>query len=108
MRKGTIVENSLRDKSILDTVLINRTWTSGSWTLHDVEIEEDAAFEIGTYLNDGPWYIHFWQPGQDDVLVVFKDRHFWTKHSDKATWSDAIEYGKALGIPEQQLDFVID
>jgi hypothetical protein len=28
--------------------------------------------------------------------------------SDKSTWNDATEYGKSLGIPKEQLDFLID
>ena len=107
MLKGTIVENSLSDKSILDKIQIIKTWKDGSWILHDVNIEENDAIEMGKYLADGPWYIHFWEPGQDDILVVFKNKSFRIKYSDKTTWSDAIEYGISLNIPEKQLGFPI-
>jgi hypothetical protein len=108
MLKGTIVENSLDDKSILDKVQIIRTWKSGGCILHDVNIEESVALEVGKYLTDGPWYVHFWDPGQDKVLVVFRNKVFEILHSDRSTWTDAVAYGKSLGIPEQQLDFIID
>lgn len=108
MLKGTIVENSLANKSILDIVKIEKTWQDGSWTLHNVLVDEDAAKKLGDYLADGPWYIHFWEPGKDDVLVVYKGKNFSIKHSDKSTWSDAVAYGRSIGIPEEQLDFIIE
>ncbi|MEK9148026.1 MAG: hypothetical protein AAB650_01175 [Patescibacteria group bacterium] len=108
MFKGTIVENSLRDKSILDTVKIEKTYQSGDWILHDVFVSEEQILELSKYLGDGPWYIHLWQPGKDDVRVVFKDKVFTIKFSDKSTWADAVAYGKSIGIPEEQLDFPID
>ena len=41
------------------------------------------------------------------LCVVFKDKIFTIKHSDKSTRKDVVEYGKSVGIPEEQLDFVI-
>ena len=69
---------------------------------------KEEAQEVGKYLSNGPWYVHFWNPGEDDVLVIFKDKTFWIKHSDKTTWNQATAYGLLQGIPEEQLDFVID
>lgn len=51
--------------------------------------------------------MHFWEPGKDEVLAVFKNKTFDIKHSDKSTWSGAVEHGKSIGIPEEQLDFLI-
>jgi hypothetical protein len=107
MLHGTIIENSLKDKSILKQVKIVKTWQDDDWILHDVLIGEESAREFGRYLNDGPWYVHFWKEGKDDILVVFKDKIFTIKHSDKSTWQEAIDYGKSIGIPAEQLDFVI-
>lgn len=108
MLKGTIVENSLADKSILDKIKIEKTWQDGSWILHNVLVDEKIAKQTGNYLADGPWYIHFWEPGKDDVLVVYKGKNFPIKHSDKSTWSGAIVYGISIGIPKEQLDFIIE
>lgn len=108
MYKGTIIENSLRDSSILTSLKIEKTWQDGSWTLHNVLTDEDTARKIGNYLADGPWYIHFWKPDDDNVLVVFREKNFWIKYSDKSTWTEAIEHGTSLGIPIQQLDFSIN
>lgn len=106
--KGVIIENSLKDKSIITEAEIIRTWEDGSWKLREVKIAREWAEKLGAYLDDGPWYLHFWEPGSDEVLVVFKDKNFWIKHSDKNTWDEVLEYGKSIGIPEEQLDFPID
>jgi uncharacterized protein (DUF1684 family) len=108
MLKGTIIENSLKDPSVLQSLRIEKTWQDGSWTLHSVLVDEDAALKTGGYLAEGPWYIHFWKPGEDSILVVFKDKNFWIKYSDKSTWTEAVEHGRSLQIPDEQLDFIIE
>jgi DNA primase len=105
--RGTIIENSLRDKSILEQLTITRTWFEGDWVLHDVETNEEQVLLIQNFLNDGPWCVHFWEQGNDEVIVVFKDKIFRIAYSNKDSWKEAIAYGKSLGIPQKQLDFVI-
>ncbi len=107
MYKGTIIENSLADKKILNEVQILKNYRSGSWVLNDVLVSEIQIPELSKCLDFGPWYIHLWQPGMDDVKVIFKDKVFDIKFSDKTTWSDAVTYGKSIGIPDEQLDFPI-
>ncbi len=106
--KGTIIENSLKDKGALDKVKIEKTYQSGDWVLYDVFVNGDQIPELSRSLADGPWYIHLWEPGKDDVKVIFKDKIFNIKFSDKSTWVDALAYGKSIGIPDEQLDFPID
>jgi hypothetical protein len=108
MYKGTIIENSLSNKSILAMLQTEKTYRSGDWTLHDVFIEADQIPELSKHLADGPWYIHLWEPGKDDVKVVFKNKVFDIKFSDKSTWVDTVAYGKSIGIPDEQLDFPIN
>ncbi|MBL8031717.1 MAG: hypothetical protein JNK33_05345 [Candidatus Doudnabacteria bacterium] len=108
MFKGTIVENSLSDASILQELQVEKTWQAGTWVLHDVLVAQEQIAELSKHLADGPWYMHFWEPGQDEVLVVFKDKIFTIQHSDKSTWTEAIAYGKSLSIPEAQLDFLVE
>jgi len=103
--KGTIIENSLADKKILDQVEIKKTSAAGDWVIHEVLASEDTISELSKKLIDGPWYAHFWKPGKDEVTVVFKDKMFTIKFSDKSTWADAIEHGTSIGIPEDRLDF---
>ena len=106
--KGTIVENSLADKSILEKLQVTKTWQDGDWTLHKVLINEDQFDDVAEPLSAGPWYVHFWQDESDEIFVVFKDKRFKISKSDKFSWSDAIEYGKSIGIPEEQLDFIVN
>ncbi|MES2437137.1 MAG: hypothetical protein V4519_03915 [Patescibacteria group bacterium] len=107
MFKSSIIESSLTDKSFLDSVNILNTRRAGSWILHDVLIEKEQIELISKSLVEGPWYVHAWEEGKDDVCVIYKNKIFWIKYSDKSTWSDAVEYGKSIGIPEEQLDFPI-
>lgn len=108
MYKGTIIENSLENKDILDRVRIERHYESGDWILDDVLVEENLINELSQSLNDGPWYIHLWKPDEDNIRVIFKNKIFNIKHSDKSTWTEAVNYGKSIGISEEQLDFPIN
>ena len=105
--KGTIIENSLRDKNVLSRLQVDRTRKSGTWTLHEVTLRRDQITELRKYLIDGPWYMHFWIPGRDDVVVLFQRKIFTIKRSDKTTWAECVAYGKSIDIPEEQLDFPI-
>jgi hypothetical protein len=106
--KGTVVENSLKDTSILEQLTVEKRWESDDWALDSVLVREDQILALAASLDDGPWYIHLWQEGQDDVVVIFKDKTFIIKRSNISTWADAVAYGKSIGIPEEQLDFVIE
>lgn len=109
MYKGTIIENSLADKSILHEVKITKTWQSksGNWTLHNVLVNENQISKLSNSLSDGPWYIHVWESDNDKIKVIYKNKVFQIDHSDKSTWTEAVDYGKSIGIPEKQLDFLI-
>lgn len=50
--------------------------------------------------------MHFWNGNQ--VIAVFPGKVYKFQHSNKSTWKDAVEYGKSIGIPEEQLDFIIE
>ena len=108
MYKGTIIENSLIDKKILEKIKIERNYQSGSWVLYDVFVNKKQIPELSKNLADGPWYIHLWKPGKDDVKVIFRNKIFDIKFSDKSTWAGALAHGKSLGIPSEQLDFPIN
>ncbi len=107
MFKGTIIENSLSDASVLQHLQVEKTWQTGTWVLHDVLVTQEQITELAKHLADGPWYMHFWKLEQDEVQVVIKNKLFTVQHSDKSTWPEAVTYGKSLGIPEGQLDFLI-
>ncbi len=105
---GTIVENSLADATFLKKVKVEETMVQDLWTVHRVSLREKQLAELTKQVADGPWYAHFWKPGSDDMWVVFKDISYQVKVSDKATWTDALAHGAALGIPPEQMDFVTD
>lgn len=108
MYKGLVVENSLADAKVLRKVKVDTTYQLGDWTLHEIRTTEDELPRFQSYLNGGPWYIHFWEEGGDEVRVLFKERMFAIRYSDKSTWRDAVKYGQSIGIPLNQLDFSID
>lgn len=110
--KGIIIEESLEDRSVLDglNVLsvkeeVDMDSSYDKWHLYTIQVSRDEIEQLQRYLKQG-WYMHFWK-GRD-VIVVYRDKMFELNFDDKATWKDAVEYGKSLGIPDEQLDFLID
>ena len=49
------------------------------------------------------FYCHFYR--NDELIIVFRERVF-RASPQKTTWSEAIDYGKSIGIPTKQLDFI--
>jgi hypothetical protein len=105
---GIIIENSLQDNTVLHRLTILKTWQDGNWRIHEVQVSKAEAEELGKHLSSGPWYMHFWEKGKDDILVVYKDKVFHIEYSDKRTWQAAVAYGQSLGIPSEQLDFAVE
>lgn len=66
---------------------------------------EENIKRLANYLKPEKWYAHFWKG--DNVIAIFPNKVFRFKYSDKSTWKEAVEYGKSIGIPEEQLDFLI-
>ena len=50
--------------------------------------------------------MHFWN--EREIIAVFKDKTFTFNSDDKPSRINAVNYGISLGIPEEQLDFIID
>lgn len=76
------------------------------WHLLTVEASEKVIEKLAEYIKPEKWYAHFWNG--EDVIAVFPKKVFRFKFSDKSTWKETIEYGKSIGIPEKQLDFLIN
>ena len=110
--KGTIVEESLEDNRILNDMNIIGFRISKDdnpadrWHLYTVQVTKSDIEKVSRYIKPGTWYMHFWKG--TDVIVVFKGKVFEFQHDKKETWKDACEYGRSLGIPEEQLDFVVE
>jgi hypothetical protein len=105
MAQGIIIDNGLEDRSLLENIKIVKTWQDGERTLHAVEAGQQQIPDLARSLDEGPWYMYFWEPDGDDVIVVFRERTFRGRHSDPHSLNAAREYGMSLEIPEEQLDF---
>ncbi len=119
---GTIIEESLKDTSVLKEVHILSTkvdkvterhktpWIK-QWTLHKVEIPEEDAAKIAEELakaiddtHQGSWYADY--KTEKDHYIIFKDKVFHiTDRTSEAQYTEAKRYGISLGIPEYQVDF---
>src|SRR5437667_10672928 len=109
---GTIVQESLSDDRILNEIEIidfkvtKEENPSDRWHLFTVKITKEQIQKLSNYLKPEKWYAHFWSG--DNVVAIFPNKIFKFKHSNKSTWKDAVNYGKSIGIPEEQLDFIIE
>ena len=109
--KGCIVEESLIDNRVLNDIEITKLKIakderpSKRWHIYNVLLDEEKIKELQVYLKD-KWYMHFWN---DEILiVVFKNEKFVVEVNEKETWKPAIDYGISIGIPKEQLDFVME
>lgn len=119
--KGTIIEESLEDRSVLNNVKITSTRISEvtekhqtpwikQWTLHKVEINPDkiqvVAEKISKSLDKDhvhSWYADF--KDGDTHYVIYRDKIFKIDMTKKEEYREATQYGLALGIPSYQIDF---
>ncbi len=120
--KGTIIEESLSDRSILKKVDIITTkvervikshktpWLK-QWTLHTVEIPEEKAQEIAEMISKvleskNDWYADF--KNKQFHYIVFNGKVFKVNRSKPDEYEVVKKYGVNLGIPDYQLDFSPD
>jgi hypothetical protein len=115
---GTIIEESLWDKSVLNEVKIVRTkvepvtkkhqtpWLT-KWTLHAVEVSENAAETIAENLSHALepnyWYADF--KNDQYHYIIYRDKLFKVDLSNPTLYQEAKQYGLSLGIPPYQVDF---
>lgn len=105
---GYVVEESLDDNRILNGLQILNLEITGAvdpdkrWHVYKIAADAPEIEKLWRHLKDR-WYMHFWKG--DNITVYFKGRKFDLFGRYKSTWDSAIEYGKAVGIPEEQLDF---
>jgi len=107
---GIVVEESLRDPSILKEVEILGRKKGTAWTLLRIGIEGVDSCRVferirqNLKIEDGvPFYAHFYRRGE--LIVVFPERTF-RLTPEKGTWAPAVTYGRSVGIPADQLDFL--
>jgi len=114
---GLVLEESLKDKSVLDTVTVTKTKT---WNIknaegdqpkvwHAIFIEgpEEKAGEIADSLSRSlkspAWYTNLSTP--KEVFVIFPNKIFKYQKGDKVKREEAVKHGRTIGIPESQLDW---
>ena len=119
---GVIIEESLKNKDVLQKVKIIKTevekvteehktpWIK-QWTLHTVEIFENQADKIAEEVSksldsEHNWYADF----KNDKFhyIIFRNKVFKVDRSKPEQYKKAVKYGLSLGIPDYQLDFVPD
>jgi len=117
--KGVIIEESLGDKAILGKVKIIETkveavtprhqtpWLT-QWTLHTVEVPEEAsetiAQEISTSFDPAHathWYADY--KNDRNHFIMYANKIFKVELQNQTVYKEARAYGISLGIPEYQL-----
>ena len=119
---GTIIEESLEDKSVLKNLKIlstkveevteehKTTWVK-QWTLYQVEILESEAESVAEKLSHAldskhAWYADF--KNKNTHFIIFRNKVFKINRSNPKEYEPVTKYGLTLGIPDHQLDFLPD
>lgn len=105
--KGEILLETLNDASLLDMVAIESVEEiqdeDGLWHNYHVSVKEDQIASLGSFLKDGPWFMHFGK--EDQTVVVFKNRNFIFHNDDERAIQEVKEYAKLMHIPDEELQF---
>ena len=115
--EGCVIAEGLHDPTLINTLNIRKVRITendhpidyegnlGRWHMYWVDCDRAEIHALQDQLKRG-WYAHFWD--EQNIIVVFRDRQFEVERGDASTWAEAIEHGKAQGIPEEELDFLIE
>lgn len=120
MYRGIIIEESLKDRGVLDSVRIVGTeietvtsdhetpWLK-EWTLDVIEIDEKNIEEFATKLQSAIETDHTaWYADMKNSMwhyIIFPKKIFRIDRSQPKQYEDVRSYGLLLGLPEHQLDF---
>ncbi len=119
MYRGTIIEESLKDRSLLNVVRIigteiesvtpnHRTPWLKVWTLDEVEIDDSAIkgfvrkVQAAIETEHSSWFTDF--KGEQDHYIVFPGKIFFVDYRRNDTYNEAVAYGVSLGIPKNQIE----
>ncbi len=117
---GVIIEESLKDASILKKVKVldtriepvteaDKTPWLKIWTLHTVEIPEDQAESYAEEVRQAlkidhtAWYADF--KNDTTHYIIFPQKIFKIDRTRAEEYQEASDYGISLGIPYYQVDF---
>lgn len=103
---GMVIEESLNDPTVLNEISVKKVQITspGSWHIYTFTTPDLHVERYMSWIKDGPWYMHFWR--DNEIVVVFKDRFFTFMKDDPSSRQPAIDHGKSMGIPLEQLDFI--
>lgn len=112
---GYIIDKSQKDKNIFKQLKVTnqkKVWC-GLITIYEVKVEADKINDVIKMLQENmvnhvgffkqEFYFHFYSG--DKLIVVYRNKIFYGSR-DKATWVEAQDYGRHLGIAFKQLDFL--
>jgi hypothetical protein len=106
---GNLLDTEFRDPNFLKRfkIFAKKKSEKNPWTMHGVIIPADKIESVikevqENLLSNAPYYAHFYR--DNEIILVFKEKVFRIT-PDKSTWKEAIEYGRSLGIPDEQLVF---
>ena len=121
MVKGTLLAESLKIGAELSVAGLRLTRVSQrdvsasvstaqppAWTFLEFEADDAVAGPLAeslarSLLDEGGWYADF--RAGDDHVVVFAGKVFHYQRGDQDGWAEAMDYGRAMGVPEHQLDW---
>jgi hypothetical protein len=104
---GILVDASFTDTSFPETFKSFARTTAGSWRLYGIEVpsaelDAEVARIQDAMKSDQPYDAHLYN--DRELVGVFKNRVFRVA-PHCSTWEPILEFGRALDIPEEQLDF---
>ena len=117
---GVLIAESLRVGGLLDGIALTITKISRAdlgdvdagqpltWTFVDFEAADEDADRLASGLERaleraGGWYCDF--RNDDETFVVFAGRTFRYPRGDEQGRVATTEYGRSVGVPDQQLDW---
>ena len=100
-----IIENSLKDKSILKKYKILSETKFGEGAMFKVQVPEEEVNNLADSLKENivsPYYTHLYCEDSkiDRLVVVFADKQIDTK---KSNYQNAFDYGIAHGVSKEEM-----
>jgi hypothetical protein len=119
---GTVIAESLGDGAVIEGIPLVVTKLARAdmgdvqvgqplaWTFIEFEVADDDAERLDCALEtalqrQGGWYCDF--RSDAETIVVFAGRTFRYPRGDRSGRAEAIEYGRSVGVPEEQLDWPV-
>ncbi len=114
---GCVIGESLADPTVVNRLNVWRAWispdqvpsddrgTMSRWHIYWISCSEADIVRLQAELKPWRWYAHFWR--DDRMIVIYHDARFEVDRANQLTWTPAIEHGRAKGIPDEQLDFLM-